>query len=71
MNPQVVSRLGLIRLDEYQNKPLSDAFLTKLSREIQQAGSAGLKLVLRGISKVTQVATTPAVSIVGVLSVAN
>lgn len=36
-----------IRLDEYQNKPLSDAFLTKLNRQLQLARSAGIKLVLR------------------------
>jgi Domain of unknown function (DUF4874) len=34
-------------LDEYQNKPLSDAFLTKLNRQFQLARSAGVKLGLR------------------------
>lgn len=36
-----------IRLDEYQNKPLSDAFLAKLNRQFQLARSAGIKLVIR------------------------
>jgi hypothetical protein len=36
-----------IRLDEYRNRPLPTAFLTKLDRQFQLSRQAGIKLVVR------------------------